>query len=167
MFPGRQGMVRVSQTKGTCAHGPLSGRVRLLSPNGRHAVAGAPHLRLMSPSIELTLDLPPPAGSAPSRIEIGRHQGTVVVTVHGEFDLATAAQLRSMLADLIDGQGNLSLTVDLHDATVSPTDADDLSVFADAARRAHRRGGAMTLMGPPPLLHAAHRRLCSPGGSHR
>lgn len=112
----------------------------------------------MSPSLELILDLPAAAGSVPSRIEIGRHQGAVVVTVHGEFDLAAAAQLRPMLADLIDGQGNLSLIVDLHDATVSATDADDMSVFADAARRAHLRGGAMTLIGPPSLLHGALRR---------
>lgn len=112
----------------------------------------------MSPSLELTLDLPPLAGSAPPRIEIGRHQGTVVVTVHGELGPAAAAQLRPVLADLIDGQGNLSLIVDLHDATVSATESDDMSVLADAARRAHRRGGAVTLMGPPPLLHAALRR---------
>lgn len=86
---------------------------------------------------------------------VGRYQATVVVTVHGELDRTRAAQLGHVLADLIDGQGNLSLVVDLHDATAADTKA--LSVFADAAERARAHGGAIRLSRPPPLLHRALR----------
>ena len=78
-------------------------------------------------------------------IVIGRRLGTVVVNVHGELDMARAGQLGNILVDLIDGQGNLSLVVDLHDATTS--DPDSLSVFVDAAERARRRGGVVELDG--------------------
>jgi anti-anti-sigma factor len=92
-----------------------------------------------------------------SAIVIGRYQQTVVVTVHGELDSARAVQLGDILADLIDGQGNLSLLVDLHDATAA--DAEPLSVFTDADERARRRGGAVTLSKPPAPLHQALREL--------
>ena len=98
------------------------------------------------------------AGPPGAGIVIGRYQGTVVVTVHGELCGYGAAHLGLMLADLIDGQGNLSLIVDLHDATVSAGDSDHVSVFADAARRARRRGGALTLGEPPAVLRADLRR---------
>jgi anti-anti-sigma factor len=74
-------------------------------------------------------------------IVIGRRAGTVVVNVHGDLDMARAGQLGNILVDLIDGQGNLSIVVDLHDATTS--DPDSLSVFVDAAERARRRGGSV------------------------
>lgn len=93
------------------------------------------------------------AAGRPARpgVIIGRFQRTVVVTVHGELDGPTAAHLGLVLADLIDGQGNLSLAVDLHDVTV--TDVDRLTVLAEAAERARRRGGAITLGEPPAVLH--------------
>ncbi len=74
-----------------------------------------------------------------------------MVTVHGELDVTRAAHLGSILSDLIDGQGNLSITVDLHDATAS--DADSLWVFSEAAERARRRGGTVRLNEPPAPLH--------------
>jgi anti-anti-sigma factor len=104
---------------------------------------------------------PGPEDTAPARprsgIVIGRYQATVVVTVHGELDRARAAHLGLILADLIDGQGNLSLLVDLHHATAA--DASPVSVFADADERARRRGGSIALSKPPALLlDALHRR---------
>ncbi len=95
----------------------------------------------------------PVAAPARSNIVIRRFLGTVVVTVHGELDIARAGQLGRILADLIDGQGNLSVTVDLHEATAS--DADSLSVFVEAAERARRRGGKVTLNDPPAPLQEA------------
>lgn len=91
-----------------------------------------------------------------SDIVVGRYRGTVVVTVHGELDRLGAAHLDHMLTDLIDGQGNLSLIVDLHDATA--TGEDSVPVFADASERAGRRGGTVTLNEPPALLDRALRR---------
>lgn len=106
--------------------------------------------------------LPGPGATAPAKaarvgIVIGRYQRTVVVTVHGELDHPGAAHLGHVLADLIDGQGNLSLLVDLHDATTTATDVKWVSVFAEAAERARRRGGAITLSKPPALVHHALR----------
>ncbi len=88
-----------------------------------------------------------------SSIVVGRYLGTVVVTVHGVLDLTRASHLGNILADLIDGQGNLSIVVDLQDATA--TDADSLSVFTEAAERARRRGGTMRLNEPPTPLYQA------------
>ena len=90
---------------------------------------------------------------APSSIVIRRFLGTVVVTVQGPLDITRAGQLGDILADLIDGQGNLSVTVDLHDATAS--DADCLSVFVEAAERARRRGGKVRLNDPPEPIQEA------------
>ncbi len=86
-------------------------------------------------------------------IVIGRQLGTVVVTVHGDLDITRAGHLGNILADLIDGQGNLSVVVDLHDATTS--DPDSLLVFTDAAERARRRGGTVLLNEPPLTLGEA------------
>ena len=117
-----------------------------------------------------------------SGVVIGRYLGTVVVTVHGGLGVTSVAHLGLVLADLIDGQGNLSVIVDLYDATV--TDDECATVFADAAVRARRHGGVITLSAPPALVDEALRRRgslisrsgaarrggltrrCAPGGSH-
>ena len=93
--------------------------------------------------------------SAPARasIVVSRNRGTVVVTVRGELDLPRAGDLGAMLADLIDGQGNLSVVVDLHDATAK--DADCLWVFTEAAERARRHGGMIRVSEPPAPLYSA------------
>lgn len=93
---------------------------------------------------------------ARSGIGVSRYQGTVVVTIHGDLDGLRAGDLGYMLADLIDGQGNRSIIVDLHDATA--LDPRWLSVFTDAMARARRRGATLTLQNPPAALHAALRR---------
>lgn len=69
----------------------------------------------------------PHAGSmngeeAPAEVVVGRYQGTVMVTVHGELDPAKVAHLRLLLTDLIDGQGNVAVIVDLQDATAADDD---------------------------------------------
>ncbi|MGH9156187.1 MAG: STAS domain-containing protein, partial [Acidimicrobiales bacterium] len=83
-----------------------------------------------------------------------RALGTVVVTVHGDLDGAGAGKLSIVLADLIDGQGNLAVVVDLHDAGASDV-GGALAVFAAAARKAGRRGGALRLSYPPDQVHQA------------
>lgn len=111
----------------------------------------------MSPSPAVTLGSAQPGRIEPghSGVVIGRYLGTVVVTVHGELGVTRAAHLGFVLADLIDGQGNLSLVVDLHDA--SATDDECATVFADAAARARRHGGVITLSAPPALVDGALR----------
>lgn len=90
-----------------------------------------------------------------SGILVGRFQSTVVVTVHGDLDARRAADLDYVLADLIDGQGNRSVAIDLRDATA--TDDQWLTVFTDAAARACQRGAVLALEGAPAFLDAALR----------
>ncbi len=85
---------------------------------------------------------PPPADGGQS-ITVARSAGTVVVTVRGELDAERSQHLGGILADLIDGQGNRSILVDLHEA--STTDPDCLWMLTEAAERAHRRGATMRL----------------------
>ncbi len=51
--------------------------------------------------------------AADPTLVIGRALGTVVVTVRGELDAAAIARLERVLTDLIEGQGNLTVAVDL------------------------------------------------------
>ena len=84
-----------------------------------------------------------PAAIHQPSITVARSAGTVVVTVHGELNGEKSTHLGGILADLIDGQGNMSVLVDLHGA--SATDPDCLWMLTEAAERAHRRGATMRL----------------------
>ena len=77
---------------------------------------------------------------------MGRFLGTVVVTLHGNVDLIKAAALADVLHDLIDGQGNLAVVVDLRD--VPWVDGAGVGVLASAASRIETRGGELRLGGP-------------------
>ncbi len=103
-------------------------------------------------------DAPVPFGVA-----VSRDRGTVVVTVHGYLDLAGAQHLDAVLADLIDGQGNLAVVIDLHDAGDAGMSVFVVSVFAGAAKCASRRGATLSLRGPPPQVHQALQLLCIEG----
>src|SRR5437763_820742 len=92
-----------------------------------------------SPAVSCTTGPVAPNGvavarSARFRIGISRDQGTVVIGVHGDLDGPGARHLRSVLDDIIDGQGNMAVVVDLHDVCI--TEPSGLSVFAAAAKRA-------------------------------
>jgi anti-sigma B factor antagonist len=80
-------------------------------------------------------------------VEIERDpMGVVVVTAHGPLDAANGAVLKSVLADLIEGQGNMNVVVDLHD--VGWVDPSSLGVLVASAASAARRGGGLTLADP-------------------
>lgn len=59
---------------------------------------------------------------------VGRHMRTVIVTLHGNLDLSASVLLAGVPRDLIDGQGNMAVVVDLADV---------------ASRRRHSRRTAM------------------------
>lgn len=86
--------------------------------------------------------------------------GTVVVTADGPLTLASCQRLEALLADLIEGQGNLAVAVDLARASVEPA---ALPVFIDAARRAGLHSTRFILKGLPA---DAHDVLLSNGMSH-
>jgi anti-anti-sigma factor len=83
---------------------------------------------------------------APDRspaIAVGRCLGTVVVTVGGPLDTLAATRLAAALGDLIDGQGNLAVAVDLGDVPrIAPPGEQ---VLAAAACNLERRGGRLSL----------------------
>ena len=76
-----------------------------------------------------------------------------MVTVCGELDAEKSKHLGVILADLIDGQGNMSILVDLHEA--SAADPDCLWMLTEAAERAHRRGATMRLDAAPAEITSA------------
>lgn len=85
-------------------------------------------------------------------LAVGRAPGTVVVTVDGALDLEGSELLARVLTDLIEGQGNLAVAVDLGKAVVDPT---AVRVFAEAATRASKRGTRFILEKPPVETHEA------------
>jgi len=91
---------------------------------------------------------------------VGRGQGMVEVTVGGELDLAGCELLQGVLTDLIEGQGNLTVAVDLGRAIVEP---EALIVFIEAARQALRRGTKFILKEP---RTAADEELRHAGNGH-
>lgn len=84
---------------------------------------------------------------------IARQGGGVILTVGGSLDLAGSIRLGAALGDLIDGQGNLSVGVDLR--RVMSFDPAGLGVFTVAEQLVRRRGGTLTVTAPLPLAALA------------
>lgn len=74
---------------------------------------------------------------------IGRFRGTVVVTLHGDLDLAASVRLAGVFRDLIEGQDNVVVVVDLWD--VARIRGPGVDVLASAGRRMEERGGDLRL----------------------
>lgn len=103
-----------------------------------------------------TMERVQPAEIDEPQIAIARSAGTVVVTLRGELDAEMSKHLGGILADLIDGQGNMSIVVDLREASAG--DPDCLWMLTEAAERAHRRGGTMRLDGATEVTSALQLR---------
>jgi anti-sigma B factor antagonist len=82
---------------------------------------------------------PPP----PFAITVGRHRGTVHLTVRGELDIATAPLLRAHLTAAREG-APASIALDLEDVTF--LDSCGLAVLLGAVRRAHRDGVSVVIV---------------------
>lgn len=86
-------------------------------------------------------------------IHVSRDLGAVIVTVLGDLDVPGAERLGAELADLIAGQGNMTVVVDLrHTVSIDPA---GLGVFADAAELVERRGGHLTFSGASDEVYEA------------
>jgi len=79
-----------------------------------------------------------------------RSLGRVVVDIRGALDASTAGQLRHRLADLIEGQGNRQLVLDLRETTL--IDSPGLAVLVDAHKRIQRIAGSLVLSGASPVV---------------
>lgn len=91
---------------------------------------------------------------SPNGVVVGRYKGTVMVTVHGELDPPKVAQLRLLLTDLIDDQGNVAVVVDLQDATAALDDPGALGRLAAATKHAHGRHAVIVVDQPSPRTPA-------------
>ena len=88
-----------------------------------------------------------PAGVDGLELEVRHRNGTVIVLVRGEIDLATAPELAHALDDFGEEQ---SVVVDI--AEVSSLDARGISVVVDHDRRLRARGHRIVLRGASPLV---------------
>lgn len=84
----------------------------------------------------------------PLHLEYLRDDHTVVVRVVGELDVAASPILRDALLELIEGQGNLSLRLELRD--MGFIDSTGIGVLVGALRRVRDKGGDLTLANPRP-----------------
>lgn len=75
---------------------------------------------------------------------IGHFLGTIVLTLHGDLDLAASVRLAGVFRDLIEGQGRLAVVVDLRD--VARIGGPGVDVLASAGRRMEERGGDLRLV---------------------
>lgn len=94
-----------------------------------------------------------PSGAAPgqsAKLVVSRTLGTVVLALNGEIDGSGTPHLAAVLRDLIDGQGNLALVVDLGGART--LDHAAAEVLRTAARSLKRRGGCLALARPSVAL---------------
>ena len=74
------------------------------------------------------------------------YKGTVCVVVTGDVDSAAADQLRCLLRDVIDGQGNPSVVIDA--TGVAVIDSAGLLVLTEASRLIREQGGRLVVTPP-------------------
>lgn len=89
-----------------------------------------------------------PDPSAPSAsFRQGDRDGTPVVEVFGDVDVATSAEFRSALIAALD-RGDGTLIVDF--AELDFIDSSGLGVLVGTLKRARERGGSVTIENPAP-----------------
>ena len=74
----------------------------------------------------------------------------VIVTASGEIDLYTAPRLQGELAAVLDGGSAVQVLVDM--SGVDFCDSTGMNVLLAARKRAHERGGMLSLAGPQPAV---------------
>ena len=83
-------------------------------------------------------------------LTFGRAMGRVVVTVEGGLDAKTAPELGHRLLDVIEGQGNRELVLELRGMTA--IDRAGVAVLVDTLKRVQRNAGSLLLSGPAPHI---------------
>ncbi len=83
-------------------------------------------------------------------VTISRAFGLVIVTLNGTVDGGLTDFVRYLLVDLIEGQGNLNVLIDLRH--VKAVDSSGLDVLIEAGHRMNRQGGTLRISEPPPEL---------------
>lgn len=73
--------------------------------------------------------------SKTSAIRVGRVDTAVVVALEGDFGVGASLRLAGVLNDILDGQGNLDVVIDLHG--VEGIDRCGLNAVASAKSSTH------------------------------
>ena len=94
-----------------------------------------------------------PRGPSRPAISISRSLSRVIVTLRGVLDGSAAPRLRPLLWDLIDGQGNLDVLVDLEDVAV--IDPAGIGLLVGTSERMRRRGGRIEFSGVDASGHSS------------
>ena len=124
-----------------------SSRGRWRRRGSSHRASGARAGAVTRDRPELTQGVDVDVPAAPRlKVVIGRALGTVVVTLHGELSAVTSGMLHDVLLDLIEGQGNLFLVIDMHDVVIPAGARLDGLVAARASLL--DRGGRFLLAAP-------------------
>jgi anti-anti-sigma factor len=117
-----------------------------MAGNGRWTTAAGARLEheggLLTTRESDFLMLPGPEFS----LAFSRAFGKVVVHIHGSLDSRSAPVLRDRLVDIVDGQGNRQVILDLRSMTA--VDVAGLLVVGDAVMRMRECGGELVLSGP-------------------
>ncbi len=101
-----------------------------------------------------------PRVQAGLRIEIGRIGSRVKVAVSGTLDACHGEHLGRVLSDLIDGQGNLRVEVDL--AGLDEFDSSGLGILVAAREEMRRHRGELAAAAIPPCAAAVLGSLMDP-----
>ena len=88
------------------------------------------------------------SGARPFALDFSRRGRSVTVAVRGDVDGASSPVLRGLLLDIVDGQGNLSVALDLSEMTF--IDSAGLALLLEMHGRAVERGGTFVLRNPRP-----------------
>lgn len=88
------------------------------------------------------------SGTSRFSLDFSRRGRAVSVAVRGEVDRDSTAVLRALLLDVVEGQGNLSVALDLSEMTF--IDSAGLSLLLEMHGRAVERGGSFVLHNPRP-----------------
>ena len=86
-------------------------------------------------------------------VSIARAGGGVLLTLRGVIDSATAGWLEHLLEDLVEGQGNRTVSVDVRRVTAVHVSVLDLLVRS--SQLAAARGGRLIVRGPSPAFLVA------------
>ena len=81
-------------------------------------------------------------------VTVTREMGTVVATLEGRLDEESSSAVAGVLWDLVVGQGNLSVAVDVR--RLSFCDPSLTAVCTVLEREAARMGGTLTVVAPSP-----------------
>jgi anti-sigma B factor antagonist len=82
-------------------------------------------------------------------VEVSKQDGTAVLTVTGEIDIATAPRLREQVVTLV-GQGETRIVVDMEG--VDFIDSTGLGALVGALKRVRTQGGELAIVCTRPRL---------------